>query len=152
MASEKRPGRLKGDGENWPYGPLAVAVVCGFLAFLSAPDAAPAPWLSPLLTTAAAVIATLFVALALGARQIAVKMPLAILTMIYVGLGEAAAVGGLSTGLPAWTYAWLLAITVGSGVGALLSAVIVGAKALNAERIQIQEGRVVVLSGEPKDE
>jgi hypothetical protein len=121
----------------WPLLPFAVAAGAGVVVGLDAPSLTtgqPVPtWFESFFATSAAVIATLFVALALGSRQIEVKPLLAWLTMLYIGLGEVAAVAGLSTGLPYGWYPVLLGITAGTGIGALLSSVIIGGAAISVD-------------------
>jgi hypothetical protein len=96
-------------------------------------DSARAPlpeWFVPFFSVSAGLIATLFIALTLGARQIQVKVWMAWLTVVYVGLGEVAAVAGLSAALPRGVYAYLIGVTVGAGIGALLNSMIIGGRAI----------------------
>lgn len=132
-----KTGAKKIAAPHWPWGPLVVACAAGIVAGLNAPDL-PAhkelpEWFVPFFSTSAGVIATLFIALALGSRQIPVSIPMACFTVFYVGLGEVAAVAGLSASLPHSVYHWLLGVTVGAGVGALLTSMIVGAGAISEE-------------------
>jgi len=124
-------------GKWWPALPAAVALISGVIAGVTAPSipaggTLPA-WFAPFFGTSAGVIATLFVALALGARQITVNVGMAWFTVIYVGLGEVAAMAGLSGSLPHGAYAVLLGLTVGAGLGALLSSIIIGGSAISID-------------------
>lgn len=154
--SERSP--LTGSGEligiRWPTIPAIFALIGGVVAGLTAPSTPsggelPA-WFSPFFGASAAVIATLFVALALGARQINVDPAMAWFTVAYIGLGEIAAVAGLSGSLPHWLYPVLLGFTVGAGLGALLSSVIIGGSAISldeAERRRRWVGEIASRTG-----
>jgi hypothetical protein len=124
-------------GRSWPAYPFVAAVVLGVLAGLTAPSV-PAKetlpdWFVPFFSASAGVIATLFVALSLGTRQIQVTVWMAWLTVFYVGVGEVAAVAGLCAALPHGIYPILIGATVGAGIGALLSSMMIGALAIAAD-------------------
>jgi hypothetical protein len=89
---------------------------------------------SPLFSTAAQVIATLFVAFALGGRFYLASIGQAAVTILFIAVAEIAAVAALSPTLPHGAYAPLLGVTIGGGVGALLAA------ALTAGRAAVQAG------------
>jgi hypothetical protein len=136
------PGKPASDshqltGNWWPALPAAAALIGGIIASLTAPsippEGTPPPWFAPFFGTSAGVIATLFVTLALGARQIKVNVGMAWFTVSYIGLGEVAAVAGLSGSLPHGAYAVLLGLTVGAGLGALLSSIIIGGTAISID-------------------
>src|SRR4051794_10639246 len=82
-----------------------VAAIAGVaIGLLSVPDfetQAQRQNFSNFFGTSAQVIATLLVALALGARFAPSDAPLAVITVVYVGIGEVAAVTALSSVLPA---------------------------------------------------
>lgn len=119
---------------NWPIWALFVAAVLGIAAGVTAPSipakGEPPAWFVPFFTTSAGVIATLFITLTLGGRQIPVKPWIAWVTVSCIALGEVAAVAGLSTELPHAVYPWLIGVTVGAGIAALLNSVIVGGRAI----------------------
>jgi hypothetical protein len=131
MSARAGSGKLR---RGWPAYPLVVAVAAGIAAGVTAPSIPPGAtlpaWFVPFFSASAGVIATLFVALTLGARQIQVKVWMAWLTVVCVGLGEIAAVAGLSAALPHGVYAYLIGVTVGAGVGALLNSMIIGGRAI----------------------
>jgi hypothetical protein len=88
--------------------------------------------------TSAQVIATLLLALAIEARfvsraQLFPNARWAHIAVGYVALGELAAVTGLSPSVAPCLYTQAFAITVGGGVGALITVVLIGARALTAE-------------------
>lgn len=144
-------GGRKIAGPYWPIVPGLLAVGAGIAAGVSTPSIPPGKalpdWFATFFSTSAVVIATLFVALALGARQISVSAGAASLTVLYVGVGEVAAVAALSGGLPHSVYPWLLGITVGAGLGALSSSVIVGAGAIGSEAMAQQQATLSEILG-----
>src|SRR4051794_3500700 len=80
---------------------------------------------SSLFGTTAQVVATLFVALAIEARHASIRNRFFTLTIVYIAIGLVAAVVAGSTGLPAWSYRFLLGLALGGGAGALASTVLV---------------------------
>jgi hypothetical protein len=116
--------------------PVVVAVVGFALGLLWAPHipkAGPPDWLGALFGTAAQVIVTLLVALALQARYgITSRLP-ALLIPLYVTVGVLAAVAGTSHSLPSAAYKWLFALTLAGGSGALASAAVLAVRTIRAE-------------------
>jgi hypothetical protein len=135
--SDALTGSQKLVASKWPLIPIALATAAGVVAGLTAPEVpaghALPGWFDSFFGISAGVIATLFVTLALGARQIKVDELLAWFTVVYVGVGEVAAVAGLSAELPHGAYPVLLGVTVGAGLGALVSAVIIGGTAISVD-------------------
>jgi hypothetical protein len=112
---------------------LAYPLVLALLAFALGLAAAPERMadndrheqFAPLFGTAAQVIATLFIALALEARNGMVNVRLAFVTVAYVGVGLVAAFFAGSPSIPGCAYAWLLAFTAMGGTGALASTMVI---------------------------
>jgi hypothetical protein len=118
----------------WPVPIVFLALACAVGGYLTAPEipaAGPPEWFAPFFAAAAATIAALFIALALGTIQASARPVAAIVTVSYTGLGEVAALAGLSTALPHSLYKFLLAATIGAGIGALASAIVIGARAIS---------------------
>ncbi len=116
--------------------PLLIAVAGGIAGFAMCPEigseGAPT-WLTSVFATCAQVIATLFVALALEARWIALSRMTAALTVGYVAVGVVTAAFGTSRHLPPEAYKWMLAGAVGGGVGGLSSATLVAYRAIRQQ-------------------
>lgn len=127
----------------WPLPVLGLALVAALVGFCLAPSIDPVPgppqWFQPFFAAAAGSIAALFIALALGTIQISTGRSAAVLTVAYVALGELAALAAICTELPVWLYKFLLAATLGAGVGALASAVVLGAHAISSNAWQHRE-------------
>lgn len=109
--------------------PLILALLCGGLALYFAPEAMDDndrhARFVPLFGTTAQVIATMFVALVLEARQDMVNVRLAGVTIGYIALGVTAALLAGSPSLPGASYAWLLALSFGGGAGALATTLLI---------------------------
>lgn len=140
----------------WPWPILALAFTAAVLGFFWAPSincaVGPPQWFQPFFAAAAGSIAALFIALALGTIQISTGRSAAILTVAYVALGELAALAAISTELPAWLYKFLLAATVGAGVGALGSAVVLGSHAISDNTWQRRENRLAEILNRTLDD
>jgi len=130
--------------------PLAVAVggaVAGWTFAPAIPQGGPPGWLGSFFGTAAQVAATLFVALALEARYVAMERMTAGLTVGYVALTLAAAVAGTSAELPSALYRPLLAVTVGGGLGGLLAVALISYSAIAAQISEEQDRRKAEIYG-----
>jgi hypothetical protein len=134
----------------------AVAVVAGFLIGLLVvappiPAAGPPAWLTSLFATAAQIIATLFVALALEARYASITRAAANATVGYVAVGVLAAATGMSAALPHGLYAVLLGLTLGCGTGALFATALIAANTIGGQLAQEAQQRRAELFGDPTD-
>lgn len=131
----------------------AVAVVAGFVVGLfvlapAIPDGGPPVWLTSLFATAAQIIATLFVALALEARYASITPAAAYATVAYVAVGVLAAATGMSASLPHGLYAVLLGLTLGCGTGALLATALIAAMTIGGQLAQEAQKRRAEIFGE----
>ena len=140
----------------WPWPILVLSLVAAVLGFLFAPQIDPAvgppQWFQTFFATAAASIAALFIALALGTIQISTGRSAATLTVAYVALGELAALAAICTEFPGWLYKFLLAATIGAGVGALGSAVVLGSHAISDNAWQRRENRLAAILNRTLDD
>ena len=124
----------------------AIPLLAALAAFLAGWRTAPAydtfkdhDFFSPFFATSAAVIATLFVGFALGARFYLRKGVQALITLGFVGVSEAAAIAGLSPILPHSLYAWLMGLTIGGGVGVLLAALLTALRVVADEQAAMED-------------
>ncbi len=116
--------------------PIVVAVAGFLLGLHWAPDipkTGPPSWLGAFFGTAAQVIVTLLIALALQARYGITRLLPAVLIPLYVAIGVVSAVAGTSHSLPLGAYKWLFALTMAGGLGALASAVILAVRIISSE-------------------
>jgi hypothetical protein len=104
-------------------------------------------WFSAFFGTSAQVIATLFVAYALGARLFMSSVGIAIATVALVGASEIAAVAALSPSLPSGAYAPLTGVTIGGGLGALLAAILSAARVAADEHAAREATLTTALGG-----
>jgi len=100
---------------------------------------------SSLFSTAAQLIVTLLVALALEIRalpfrELNARRLIVGFTLLYVALGAAGAVLALSPGLPSTLYKWLFAMTLATGSAALLSVLTISFRMLENEISDRREG------------
>ncbi len=115
---------------------LGVALFAGLAAWLTAADLmteAQHREFVDFFATAAAVIAALLVALAIEARAVLPLKAYAIVAPVCLAAGEISAVAALSPSLPGWAYRWLLAFTVGGGLGGLTAVLWAAWKLLRSE-------------------
>jgi hypothetical protein len=119
--------------------PLAVFVLALILARVLAPEiTGSGDDYSTLFSTAAQLIVTLLVALALELRAIPFADPnvrrlIVGVTLLYVALGAAAAVVALNPGLSVALYKWLFSLTLAAGGAALLSVLTISYRGLKSE-------------------
>jgi ribose/xylose/arabinose/galactoside ABC-type transport system permease subunit len=136
---------------RWFWLILLLALLAALFACLSAPDIdsakGPPDWFQLFFATSAGVIATLFITLALGSTQINASVPAAIATVGYIAVGELAALAAISPALPVCLYKFLLGATVGAGVGALASAVVISGHAISNDAWQRRERRLGEILG-----
>jgi hypothetical protein len=114
--------------------PVVMALVGYVLGLVLAPDLTSNDRhgdFSDFFATAAQVIAALFIALALEARFFKSGPIVSILTFSYVAIGLVSSISALSPSLPGWVYCQLFGLTLGSGLAALLAAVLVAIALLN---------------------
>lgn len=129
----------------WPWPVAIVAFLAALLGFLAAPaigPSGPPAWFQPFFAATAGAIAVLFVAVALGTIQISTGVRAAIATVAYIAVGELASLAAICTELPAWLYKFLLALTLGAGIGALLSALTLGARTISNNAWRRREDRL----------
>lgn len=115
---------------------LAFAVVFAIVAWFTAADLgtkAQHHAFVDFFASSAAVIAALLIALAIEARAVLPLKAYAIVAPACLAVGEIAAVGALSPGLPGWSYRWLLALTVGGGLGGLIAVIWAASMLLRSE-------------------
>lgn len=140
----------------WPWLILVLSLAAAVLGFLLAPQIDPAlgppPWFQSFFVAAATSIAALFIALALGTIQISTGRSAAILIVAYVALGELAALAAICTELPNWLYKFLLAATIGAGIGALGSAVVLGSHVISDNAWQRRENRLAEILNRTLDD
>jgi len=128
--------------------PLAVFVLALILARFLAPEISATGSgndYSTLFSTAAQLIVTLLVALALELRAVPFEDPnvrrlIVGVTLLYVALGAAAAVVALSPGLSVTLYKWLFSLTLAAGGAALLSVLTISYRALKSEANEMLRG------------
>lgn len=118
--------------------PLGVSFLVAVLAFAFAPEIKgnEAGRYSSLFSTAAQLIVTLLVALAVELRTLRELNTQRLIiggTLSYVGIGAGAAVIALNPGLGSGTYEWLFALTLGAGTGALLSVLLIAFQSFEGE-------------------
>jgi hypothetical protein len=97
----------------------------------------------PFFSTSAQVIATLLVALAIGrvvlGRTItAAGLVASLWALVFIALGEVAAVSALSVRLSSAVYSQAFAMTLGAGLAALIAVVLVGWE--SAQRTMVEQG------------
>jgi hypothetical protein len=123
--------------------PLAVFVFVFIVARMLAPEFSTRTDgdYSAVFSTAAQLIVTLLVALALELRASPFGEPNAArlvvgVTLVYVALGAAAAVLALIPGLDSTLYQWLFALTLAAGGSALLSVLMISYQVLEDEAME----------------
>lgn len=118
--------------------PLGVSFLVAVLAFNFAPtiEAGTAGEFSSLFSTAAQVIVTLLVALAIelrSLRELNAQRMIISGTLSYIAIGAGAAMLALNPNLGSDVYRWLFALTLGAGVGALLSVILIAYQGFEAD-------------------
>jgi hypothetical protein len=124
-----------------PALPVAVFVAAFVLGFIAAPSLKSLEshnWFSAFFATSAQVVATLFVAYALGARYFLVGVGFSVATLMLVAIAEIAAVAALSPSLPHMLYGPLMGLTVGGGLGSLAAALLSALRVLAREQSAAQ--------------
>jgi len=105
----------------------AIAGACGFVAFLTASANIGTPEghrdFTDFFAASAAVIAALLIALSIEARAVFPLKAYAAVTPACLAIGGISSVAALSPSLPDCAYKWLLAFTVGGGLGGLVAVV-----------------------------
>lgn len=105
---------------------LAIAVVSGIAAWVTAPDLGNTESHREFIdffATSGAVIAALLIVLSIEARSVFPLKAYALVTPFCLAIGEVSAIAALSPSLPGWIYRWLLALTVGGGLAGLVAVV-----------------------------
>ena len=118
--------------------PLGVTILVLFVAYAFAPriDAGNAGDFSSLFSTAAGLIVTLLVALAIELRSLREANTQRLIvggTLSYVAIGAVAAVVALNPTLGPDAYRVLFALTMAAGTGALLSTLLIALQGFKAE-------------------
>ena len=124
---------------------LGLAVIAGFLVWLTAADFGTRVQHREFIdffASSAGVIAALLIALVIEARAVLPLKAYAVVAPVCLAVGEVSAVAALSPSLPEWTYRWLLALTVGGGLGGLIAVLWAAYKLLRSE---VQATRVDAL-------
>lgn len=121
---------------------LTIALAAALAAWLFAPEIATLKQHESFVdffATSAQVIAAVLIALAVEARLVVRSVFLAVVAACSVAIGEVSAIAALSPSLPEDLYRWLFALTVGGGLGGLVTAIVVGAQALADRRDAVRD-------------